>query len=180
MRFDCRILLAEDNLVNQKVAAKMLDKLGVNYEISVNGAQALELLQQETFDLVLMDLQMPEVDGLSATQQLRGGDKNAEVPVIALTAHATKEHRKRCFEAGMSDFLTKPATPWMNSGSCCKNGFRPNAAARDSTVTTGSGFCRADRLWSDYQVGGPHYAHFQNPATSVEPFHSAPSHTTHR
>lgn len=110
-KFHCRVLLAEDNEVNQKVATKMLSKLGAKFEVAADGQEALEALSRSHFDLVLMDLQMPRLDGLEATIALRSrraSAVNSNVPVVALTAHATDDHRKRCFESGMSDFLTKP------------------------------------------------------------------------
>lgn len=107
----CHLLLVEDNAVNQKVAIKMLQKLGVTFSIATDGSEALKLLQEERFRLVLMDLQMPVMDGFEATREIRRGAAgacNREIPVIALTAHATREKRKKCFEVGMNDFLTKP------------------------------------------------------------------------
>lgn len=108
---NCKVLLVEDNEVNQKVATKMLSKLGCHFEIAWNGEEALELLTQSHFDIVLMDLQMPVLDGFEATLRLRheaAYARNRHTPVIVLTAHATNEHRKRCFEVGGSDYLTKP------------------------------------------------------------------------
>lgn len=109
--FDCRVLLAEDNEVNQKVAVRMFAKLGVRYVVVPDGRQALEMLEKEAFDLVLMDLQMPELDGYEATERLKADPRyalNKDTPVVALTAHATQEHRDRCFAIGFGDFLTKP------------------------------------------------------------------------
>lgn len=109
--FDCDVLLVEDNPVNQKVAWKMFGKLGLRYDTASNGHEALRRLQEKSYDLVFMDLQMPEMDGYEATETLRfttNYPKNREVPVIALTAHATQEHRSRCADVGFSDFLTKP------------------------------------------------------------------------
>lgn len=108
---DCRILLVEDNLVNQEVAAKMLSKIGADFDTVANGKDALELLAQERYDLILMDLQMPGISGFETTEQLKSDSRfslNLSTPVVALTAHATKEHKDRCFEVGMSDYLTKP------------------------------------------------------------------------
>jgi signal transduction histidine kinase/ActR/RegA family two-component response regulator len=111
-KFPCRVLLVEDNLVNQKVAQKMLEKLGASYDVAANGLLALERLACAHYDLVLMDLQMPEMDGFEATRHLRADPsfncENSQVPVVALTAHATNDHRTRCFEAGLNEFLTKP------------------------------------------------------------------------
>ncbi len=109
--FDCEVLLVEDNLVNQKVAWKMFNKLGLRYDTAANGHEALQRLREKNYDLVFMDLQMPEMDGYEATEALRltpDFPRNRGIPVIALTAHATQEHRTRCAEVGFNDFLTKP------------------------------------------------------------------------
>ena len=109
--FCSRILLVEDNAVNQRVAKRMLKKCGADFELAEDGLQALDLLSQHSFDLVLMDLQMPNLDGIEAARRLREGSAgplNQDVPVVALTAHATQEHRAHCFEVGMNDFLAKP------------------------------------------------------------------------
>ena len=105
-----QILLAEDNLVNQKLALGILGNLGHSVSVARNGLEALEKLEQSQFDLVLMDVQMPEMDGLVATQELRRRElqTNTHVPVVAMTAHAMKGDRERCLEAGMDDYLGKP------------------------------------------------------------------------
>jgi len=105
------ILLAEDNLVNQKLALMVLKKGKATVTLANNGQEALEQLAQEDFDLVLMDLQMPVLDGLEATRQVRAGAagvRNPQIPIIAMTANAYKEDRSRCLEAGMNDFISKP------------------------------------------------------------------------
>jgi signal transduction histidine kinase/CheY-like chemotaxis protein len=107
----CRVLLVEDNKVNQEVAAKMLARIGCRHDTAVNGRDALGLLERRSYDLILMDLQMPTMDGFEATRRLKSEarfTRNAETPVVALTAHATPEHKSRCFDVGMSDYLTKP------------------------------------------------------------------------
>ncbi len=106
---DARILLADDNLVNQKVAAMMLRKLGCRVATVSDGKEALTEVQRQPFDLVLMDCQMPEMDGYEATRRIKAlGGEYADLPVIALTAAAMKEDRQRCMDAGMDDYLTKP------------------------------------------------------------------------
>ncbi|MGB1254376.1 MAG: response regulator [Thiolinea sp.] len=101
------ILLVEDNLINQKVAGRTLEKAGCLVSIANNGLEALQLLEQENpFDLVLMDCQMPVMDGLTATRELR--KRGNDIPVIALTASALESDRQSCIDAGMNDFLTKP------------------------------------------------------------------------
>jgi CheY-like chemotaxis protein/anti-sigma regulatory factor (Ser/Thr protein kinase) len=104
-----RILLAEDNSVNQMVFQRMLLRLGCEVLTAKNGQEALEIVSEKHVDLILMDCQMPVLDGLEATKELRGmGGKFVTLPVIAITASAMNEDREQCFAAGMNDFLSKP------------------------------------------------------------------------
>ncbi len=103
-----RVLLAEDNPVNQKVATLFLERLGYEYEVVDNGVKALEALSARHFDIVLMDVQMPAMDGLEATRRLRAW--NQHVFVIAMTANAMRGDRDECLAAGMDDYLSKPVT----------------------------------------------------------------------
>lgn len=103
-----RILLVEDNPVNQLVAKGMLAKLGCQVQLATQGAEALELLEQNEFDLVLMDCNMPVMDGYEASRRIRQSGRWPHLPIIALTANAMPEERERCRAAGMSDYLAKP------------------------------------------------------------------------
>ncbi|MEI7990185.1 MAG: histidine kinase N-terminal 7TM domain-containing protein [Chloroflexota bacterium] len=106
-----RILLVEDNLINQKVALGILKKLGLPADAAGNGLEALRALESQPYDLVLMDMHMPQMDGLEATQHIRAPQSKVldhEIPIIAMTASAMQEDRQRCLQAGMNDFITKP------------------------------------------------------------------------
>ncbi|MGF1573845.1 MAG: response regulator [Sumerlaeia bacterium] len=106
-----RILLVEDNMTNRVVALKMLDQLGYNTDIAENGQEALGALQERRYHLVLMDCQMPVLDGFEATKQIRNkaaGDANAQIPIIAMTAHALVGDKQRCLQSGMNDYVSKP------------------------------------------------------------------------
>jgi PAS domain S-box-containing protein len=107
---ELKILLAEDNLINQKLAVRLLEKLGHHVVLAVTGVQALSKLKEQSFDLVLMDVQMPEMDGLTATAAVRLREEGSIVrmPIVAMTAHAMKGDRERCLEAGMDDYVSKP------------------------------------------------------------------------
>ena len=112
MKFDkYRILLAEDNIVNQEVAKSMLNKLGLNVDVAVNGIEALKALETDPYDLVFMDIQMPEMDGLDATHQIRVKGSSVldrDIPVIAMTAHAMIGDEDLCIKAGMDGYISKP------------------------------------------------------------------------
>lgn len=105
-----RILLAEDSLVNQRLAVGVLDRLGHQTTIANNGLEVLDLLQRQRFDIVLMDIQMPELDGLQTSQRIREQERvlGGHLPIIAVTAHALKGDRERCLEHGMDGYVSKP------------------------------------------------------------------------
>jgi signal transduction histidine kinase/DNA-binding response OmpR family regulator len=108
------ILLAEDNITNQQVALGILGKFGLQADVVSNGVEALKTLEKSPYDLVLMDVQMPEMDGIEATRQIRAPDSrvlNRQIPIIAMTAHAMASDKDRCMEAGMNDYITKPINP---------------------------------------------------------------------
>jgi len=103
------VLVAEDNPVNQKVASALLARLGCRVEVAASGAEAVQKVRQLAYDLVLMDCQMPEMDGFAATREIRRLDGAASrVPIVALTAAAMPEDRERCFASGMDGYLSKP------------------------------------------------------------------------
>ena len=113
-RAGVRLLLAEDNITNQQVAVGILRKLGLHADAVANGREALEALQTIPYDLVLMDVQMPEMDGLQAARAIRDPRTpvlDHQVPIVAMTAHAMQGDREQCLEAGMNDYVSKPVNP---------------------------------------------------------------------
>jgi PAS domain S-box-containing protein len=114
-RHGLQILLAEDNPINQKLALILLQKAGYSADAVENGLRAIEKVQTGTYSLVLMDVQMPELDGLEATRRIRQWEKgkNQHIPIIAMTAHALKGDRDMCIQAGMDDYVTKPLDPGL-------------------------------------------------------------------
>jgi CheY-like chemotaxis protein len=106
-----RLLVVEDNEINQQVAREILEGAGFTVEIADNGRLATELVKTSDFDAVLMDIQMPEMDGLEATRVIRTVLNNQTLPIIAVTAHALESERQRCFDIGMNDYVTKPIDP---------------------------------------------------------------------
>jgi CheY-like chemotaxis protein len=108
-----RILMAEDNDINQIMAINFLEQWGHSVVVAQNGLEALDLLEKESFDVVLMDVQMPVMDGFKATAAIRARENGhaSRLPIIALTAHAIKGDRERCLESGMDEYITKPIDP---------------------------------------------------------------------
>ncbi len=104
------ILLAEDSVVNQKLAIGLLEKQGHQVTVANHGQEAIDATAREDYDLVLMDVQMPDIDGFKATEviRLREQQTGGHVPIIAMTAHAMKGDRERCLEAGMDEYISKP------------------------------------------------------------------------
>jgi CheY-like chemotaxis protein len=109
-RHPLRILLAEDNLVNQKVALRILEQSGYRADVAANGQEVLQSVARQPYDVILMDVQMPEMDGLEATRQIltRWPKKKDRPRIIAMTANAMQSDREICLEAGMDDYVAKP------------------------------------------------------------------------
>lgn len=109
-----KILFAEDEIINQNIVKSILDRLGYRLDTVSNGRDALKALEQESYDLVIMDCQMPEMDGYETAQEIRNPDSKVldhKVPVVAFTGHTMDDDKERCINAGMDDFLTKPVKP---------------------------------------------------------------------
>jgi CheY-like chemotaxis protein len=111
-RVSLRILLAEDNVVNQRLISRLLEKMGHHVTIVSDGQMALRLSGQQQFDLVAMDMQMPVMDGVEATEEIRAREKQSgrHLPIVAMTANAFDEDRRRCEQAGMDGYVSKPVT----------------------------------------------------------------------
>ncbi|MCX6926627.1 MAG: response regulator, partial [Verrucomicrobia bacterium] len=136
-----RILLAEDNEINQQIAIELLEGAGATVQVANNGREAVETLakgaQPPPFDMVLMDLQMPEMDGYQATAKIRSDPRYANLPILAMTAHATIEERQRCLAAGMNDHITKPIDPALLFETVGRF-YKPATAAAPSDEDAGS------------------------------------------
>jgi CheY-like chemotaxis protein len=130
-----RILLAEDNAVNQKLALRLLGQLGYEAQVANDGQQALDALERSEFDVVLMDVQMPELDGLEATRRIRRQWPDRPIRIVAMTANAMAGDREACLAAGMDDYISKPIRPAELSAALARvpvaaastNGKRPRA-----------------------------------------------------
>ena len=131
MQSKMRILMAEDNQINQKLADIFLKRLNCEVMIAQNGEEALEMFQKHSFDLVLMDVEMPKLDGFRATQLIRRLESAGQdrVPIVAMTAHAMKGYRERCLDAGMDDYLTKPLD--LENLARVVEHYRPQAAGEE-------------------------------------------------
>ncbi|MCK8824050.1 response regulator [Fuchsiella alkaliacetigena] len=119
------VLLVEDNLINQEIAKELMEDVGLQVSVVENGEEAVEKVKEEDFDLILMDVQMPVMDGYEATKIIRADSKNQDIPIIAITAHAMLEDKEHCLEVGMNDYISKPFMPqefllklskWINDG----------------------------------------------------------------
>lgn len=137
-----RLLLVDDNSTNQIVATEILKRLGYRSAVASNGREALNQLARTPFDLVLMDCQMPEMDGFEATRKIRDAESevmNHQIPILAMTANAMQGDRERCLESGMNDYVAKPVTPEALAGALAKWLPGPLANADDATRSDPSG-----------------------------------------
>jgi PAS domain S-box-containing protein len=136
-----KVLLAEDSLVNQRLMVGLLERLGHTVVLATSGVEAVERALAEPVDLILMDVQMPEMDGLEATRRIRQAEQEQQrqrVPIIAMTAHALKGDRERCLEAGMDEYVAKPVRQWQLIQAMQKAlGWKLEAAAPPREVHTG-------------------------------------------
>ncbi|SDX67157.1 PAS domain S-box-containing protein [Allochromatium warmingii] len=128
-----RILVAEDNEINQEVVLQLLRATGAQVTLAENGQEAVEQVRTQTFDLVLMDVQMPHMDGLEATRQIRAQPAYRELPILAMTANAFESDRQQCLEAGMNDHLAKPIEPEQLTATLVR--WLPRAAGERDTAT---------------------------------------------
>ena len=115
-----KILLVEDNIINQKVAFEILHNVGIRVEVANNGFEAIQLVRVNLYDAVLMDVQMPGIDGYDTTRQIRNDEKYKELPIIAMTANAMVGDKERCIEAGMNDYVAKPIDTEQLYSALCK------------------------------------------------------------
>ena len=103
-----RVLVVDDNLINQKVVVALLTKMHYETDVAADGLEALEALGERSYDVVLMDIYMPNMDGFEATEEIRRQETDSYTPIVALTGSALEADRERCFEVGMDDFIVKP------------------------------------------------------------------------
>jgi len=167
-----RILLAEDNAANQMLATKLLEKLGFHAEVVSNGVEALEALSKSNYDFVIMDCQMPEMDGLEATRRIRSGKSgvlNPNVTIVAMTAHALSGDREICIKAGMNDYLTKPLDR-RELAACMARWFaRPPAVSAPAPATAPDSPAPAPAVGEKTSPAAPSAPAAPPPAASAPP-----------
>ncbi len=110
INYDIKILIAEDNPINQKLALRMLEKIGHKADTVSNGLEVIERLKTNKYDIIFMDIQMPEMDGIEATKHIISNYKDSKPQIIAMTANAMKEDRDICLNSGMDDYISKPVS----------------------------------------------------------------------
>jgi CheY-like chemotaxis protein len=108
---NARVLVVDDNSINQQVASEILQRAGVKVDLAASGEESARMIDAESYDAVLMDIQMPDMDGYQSTALIRKNERHAALPIIAMTAHAVAGYRERCLERGMNDYVTKPIDP---------------------------------------------------------------------
>jgi GAF domain-containing protein/DNA-binding response OmpR family regulator/HPt (histidine-containing phosphotransfer) domain-containing protein len=139
-RHPLRILLTEDNAVNQKLALRLLEKMGYRSDVAGNGLEAIEAVERQPYDLILMDVQMPEMDGLEATRRIVERWSETERPwIVAMTAEAMQGDRERCLAAGMNDYVTKPIRPEVLAAAIGRTPVRGAPRPDSATVETSPG-----------------------------------------
>ncbi|MBF0549566.1 MAG: response regulator [Deltaproteobacteria bacterium] len=146
-----RLLLAEDNRINQQVARELLENIGFMVDIAVNGREAVDLAIRKNYDAVLMDIQMPEVDGFEATRRIRATGTKEDLPIIAMTAAATVQDKEKCLKAGMNDHVSKPIEPEKLVATLLK-WIEPGKSAGISLVASSE--AGAERTESSFEVAG--------------------------
>ena len=133
-----RLLLAEDNPINREVALELLSGLGLSVDIAEDGLEAVEKVNNQAYDLILMDVQMPKLDGLDATKTIRFLPGGKEIPILAMTANAFEEDRQECLKAGMNDFVTKPVEPKILYSTLTK--WLSTTSSKSNAVSVSSNF----------------------------------------
>ena len=147
--FNANVLLVEDNQLNQEVALALLEEIGIQAVVAEDGAKAVDRVSQETFDLVLMDMQMPVMDGVTATQSIRASGVS-EVPIIAMTANVMESDVKKCLDAGMNDHIAKPIDPTEMYRTLAK--WLPESTRSEKRADISAQTLPADRLSPDSSV----------------------------
>ncbi|MGD2121046.1 MAG: response regulator [Gemmatimonadota bacterium] len=174
-----RVLVAEDNLVNQQVAKGLLDRWGCQVTVVANGIEAIDALEASSFDLVLMDVQMPEMDGLEATVQIRRDRRFSSVPIVALTAHVLPQERQKCQDVGMDDYVPKPFKPgelrervehWANQARTRKDDGDLEEAVEP---TTGTGVEEENEMTDEIRREDLGASGMDDPPVLLEEFRSA-------